>query len=165
MNLLSNAIRFTDRGGTVSISARAEAAHIAFTVEDNGAGISDEDLTRVGEPYFQAGNSYDRRHGGTGLGLSIVNGLVHLHGGEIAIRSRLGEGTRVTVRLPIDCERARLAQSADVRQPVGPVSYLPFKGARPSSTAAMRDHLPYPVAPEPRVQELRAHDALVKKSA
>ena len=110
LNLLSNAIRFTDRGGTVTISARAEAAHIAFAVEDNGVGISDEDLSRVGEPYFQAGSSYDRRHGGTGLGLSIVKGLVQLHGGEISIRSRFGEGTRVTVRLPLDCERARAAK-------------------------------------------------------
>ena len=106
LNLVSNAIRFTDRGGKVMLSARAEAAHITFAVEDNGIGISDEDLARVGEPYFQAGNSYERRHGGTGLGLSIVKGLVRLHGGELEIRSRVGEGTRVTVRLPLDCERA-----------------------------------------------------------
>jgi cell cycle sensor histidine kinase DivJ len=76
-------------------------------VEDNGVGISDEDLVRVGEPYFQAHASYDRRHSGTGLGLSIVKGLVRLHGGELIIRSRVGEGTRITVRLPLDCERAR----------------------------------------------------------
>ena len=88
INLLSNAIRFTDRGGKVTVSARAEAANITFVVEDTGVGINDEDLARVGEPYFQAGASYDRRHGGTGLGLSIVKGLVRLHGGEISIRSR-----------------------------------------------------------------------------
>src|SRR5208282_582067 len=76
LNLLSNAIRFTDRGGKVTIGARAEAGSIVFVVEDNGVGISDEDLARVGEPYFQARASYDRRHGGTGLGLSIVKGLV-----------------------------------------------------------------------------------------
>ncbi|MFY9893176.1 MAG: PAS domain-containing sensor histidine kinase [Xanthobacteraceae bacterium] len=105
-NLLSNAIRFTDRGGKVTIGARAEAGSIVFVVEDTGVGISDEDLARVGEPYFQARASYDRRHGGTGLGLSIVKGLVRLHGGEINIRSRIGEGTRVSVRLPLDCERA-----------------------------------------------------------
>jgi two-component system, cell cycle sensor histidine kinase DivJ len=124
LNLLSNAIRFTDRGGKVTISARAEAAHITFAVEDNGVGISDEDLARVGEPYFQAGTSYDRRHGGTGLGLSIVKGLVRLHGGELSLRSRVGEGTRVTVRLPLDCERARPG-----KKPVGqqPLSYLPGK--------------------------------------
>jgi cell cycle sensor histidine kinase DivJ len=106
-NLLSNAIRFTDRGGKVLVSARAEAGNIAFVVEDNGVGISDEDLARVGEPYFQAGASYDRRHGGTGLGLSIVKGLVRLHGGEFSIRSRVGEGTRITIGLPLDCERSR----------------------------------------------------------
>ena len=112
LNLVSNAIRFSDRGGTVTISARAEAAEISFAVEDNGVGISDEDLARVGEPYFQAGSSYDRRHGGTGLGLSIVKGLVRLHGGELSIRSRVGEGTRVTVRLPLDCERAGRREQA-----------------------------------------------------
>src|SRR5580700_2221236 len=106
-NLLSNAIRFTDRGGKVLVSARAEAGNITFVVEDNGVGISDEDLARVGEPYFQAGASYDRRHGGTGLGLSIVKGLVRLHGGEFSIRSRIGDGTRITIGLPLDCERSR----------------------------------------------------------
>jgi cell cycle sensor histidine kinase DivJ len=78
-----------------------------FTVEDNGIGISDEDLARLGEPYFQACSSYDRRHAGTGLGLSIVKGLVRLHGGALSIRSRIGEGTCVTVCLPLDCERVR----------------------------------------------------------
>ena len=119
LNLLSNAIRFTDRGGKVTIGARAEAANITFAIEDNGVGISDEDLARVGEPYFQAGSSYDRRHGGTGLGLSIVKGLVQLHGGEFAIRSRVGEGTRVTVRLPLDCERAQAGRNAAAQRPVG----------------------------------------------
>ena len=122
INLLSNALRFTDRGGRVTVSARAEAAAIVFVVEDTGVGISDEDLARVGEPYFQAGASYDRRQGGTGLGLSIVKGLVRLHGGEISIRSRVGEGTRVTVRLPLDCERAQPAKPAAPGQST--VSYL-----------------------------------------
>jgi two-component system, cell cycle sensor histidine kinase DivJ len=106
LNLLSNAIRFSDRGGKVALGARAEAASIVITVEDNGVGISEGDLQRIGEPYFQARASYDRRHGGTGLGLSIVKGLVRLHGGELSVRSRVGEGTRVTVRMPLDCERA-----------------------------------------------------------
>ncbi len=107
LNLISNAIRFTDRGGKVTVSARAEATRMTFVIEDNGVGISEEDLARVGEPYFQAESSYVRRHGGTGLGLSIVKGLVRLHGGDLSIRSRIGEGTRITVSLPLDCERAR----------------------------------------------------------
>jgi len=107
LNLLSNAIRFTDRGGRVTVSARAEATRMTFVIEDTGVGISEEDLARVGEPYFQAESSYDRRYGGTGLGLSIVQGLVRLHGGDLSIQSRIGEGTRITVSLPLDCERAR----------------------------------------------------------
>jgi len=63
-------------------------------------------------PFFQARAAYDRRHDGTGLGLSIVHGLVTLHGGHMDIASRLGEGTRVTVRLPIDCEPVRPARKA-----------------------------------------------------
>jgi cell cycle sensor histidine kinase DivJ len=110
---LSNAIRFSDRGGKVALGARAEAGSIVITVEDNGVGISEGDLQRIGEPYFQARASYDRRHGGTGLGLSIVKGLVRLHGGELFVRSRVGEGTRVTVRMPLDCERTHtVTQSA-----------------------------------------------------
>jgi cell cycle sensor histidine kinase DivJ len=137
INLLSNAIRFSDRGGRVTLTARAEAATITFAVEDSGVGISDEDLARVGEPYFQAGSSYDRRQGGTGLGLSIVKGLVRLQGGDIAIRSRVGEGTRVTVRLPLDCERARPAKKA---KPAGStVTYLP---ARPSDQDSNVQELP-----------------------
>ena len=60
-----------------------------------------------GEAFFQARGSYDRRHDGSGLGLSIVKGLVSLHGGDLDITSRLGAGTRVTVRLPLDGDRTR----------------------------------------------------------
>lgn len=107
LNLLSNAIKFSDRGGRVVVSAKSEGAFVALTVEDTGVGIDADDLHRVGDPFFQARASYDRRHDGTGLGISIVKGLVTLHGGDMDIRSRLGEGTRVTVRLPIDGERLR----------------------------------------------------------
>ena len=61
---------------------------------------------RVGEPFFQARSSYDRRHDGTGLGLSIVKGLLALHGGWMEIESRIGDGTRVAVHVPLDCEGA-----------------------------------------------------------
>jgi two-component system, cell cycle sensor histidine kinase DivJ len=107
INLLSNAIKFTDSGGRVKITAAAEGGSVAIAVEDNGIGIGEEDLPRIGKPFYQARGSYDRRHDGTGLGLSIVKGLVALHGGEVVIRSRVGEGTRITVRLPLDCELVR----------------------------------------------------------
>ncbi|RAI38329.1 sensor histidine kinase [Rhodoplanes roseus] len=107
INLVSNAVKFTDRGGCVTVAARREGARLAITVEDNGIGIREDDLQRCGNPFFQSRDSYDRPHHGTGLGLSIVKGLVGLHGGEIAMSSRLGAGTCVTVRIPLDCDPAR----------------------------------------------------------
>jgi two-component system, cell cycle sensor histidine kinase DivJ len=109
INLISNAIKFTPRGGNVTVAAVREGARLVVSVEDTGVGIGEDDLRRVGEAFFQARASYDRRHGGSGLGLSIVKGLVRLHGGDMEIRSRLGVGTQVTVRLPLDGTGARPA--------------------------------------------------------
>jgi cell cycle sensor histidine kinase DivJ len=104
INLISNAIKFTPRGGRVTVSATHEGAEFAIMVEDTGVGIGEEDLPRLGEAFFQARASYDRKHDGSGLGLSIVKGLVKLHGGDVDIHSQLNHGTRITVHLPIDCE-------------------------------------------------------------
>ena len=79
-----------------------DGERLAISVDDTGVGIGEDDLQRVGEAFFQARASYDRRHDGSGLGLSIVKGLVRLHGGDMEIHSRLGAGTSVTVRLPLD---------------------------------------------------------------
>jgi cell cycle sensor histidine kinase DivJ len=106
INLLSNAIKFTDRGGSVTVGTRLEGNLLALDVTDDGIGIAENDLERLGHPFFQASSSYDRPYEGTGLGLSVVKGLVELHGGWVEIGSRLGEGTCVTVHLPLDCERA-----------------------------------------------------------
>jgi cell cycle sensor histidine kinase DivJ len=106
INLISNAIKFTDRGGTVTVAAKMDGQRIELTVEDTGIGIAPDDLARIGSPFFQVRGTYTRKHDGTGLGLSIVKGLVKLHGGELEIKSRPGEGTRMVVHLPLDCERA-----------------------------------------------------------
>src|SRR5262249_45479000 len=87
-------------------------------VEDSGIGIGAEDLASVGQPFFQARSSYDRRHDGTGLGLSIVKGLLAMHGGQFELESRLGEGTRVTFQLPLDCTAARQPGRLGARKPV-----------------------------------------------
>jgi cell cycle sensor histidine kinase DivJ len=112
INLVSNAVKFTDRGGRVTVRACRDGAVMTISVEDTGVGIAAEDLPKIGQPFFQARAAYDRRHDGTGLGLSIVQGLVTLHGGDLDIASRLGEGTRITVRLPVDCEAARPPREA-----------------------------------------------------
>ncbi len=89
LNLVSNAIKFTDRGGTVTASAAIEGARLVLRVADTGVGIAAEDMKRIGDPFFQAGKTYhQRRHEGTGLGLSIVKSLVAMHGGEMNVQSQ-----------------------------------------------------------------------------
>jgi two-component system, cell cycle sensor histidine kinase DivJ len=114
INLISNALKFTPRGGRVTVGLSREGDRLRFTVADTGIGIAEADLPRLGDPFFQAGQAYDRSHEGTGLGLSVVRGLVGLHRGDVAVESEVGQGTVVTVTLPIDCRSgsARLAAPA-----------------------------------------------------
>jgi cell cycle sensor histidine kinase DivJ len=100
MNLLSNALKFTPRGGAVTISARGEGRNLIMTVADTGVGIEREDLARLGRPFEQAGDS-EQRQAGSGLGLSLVRAFARLHGGDMEIASTLGEGTTITVRMPV----------------------------------------------------------------
>jgi cell cycle sensor histidine kinase DivJ len=103
INLIANAIRFSGRGGVVTIRARVDRMHAVFEVADTGIGMAPGDLTRIGGPYFSTGG---RRHdgGGAGLGLSIVKGLVDLHGGILEAASEPGKGARIAVRLPASGE-------------------------------------------------------------
>jgi two-component system, cell cycle sensor histidine kinase DivJ len=101
LNLVSNAIKFTERGGKVTVSAAVEGSRLMLRVTDTGVGIAADDLKRLGDPFFQAGKTYQRQHEGTGLGLSIVKSLIALHGGELTVQSRIDEGTTVTVALPL----------------------------------------------------------------
>ncbi|HXQ46818.1 MAG TPA: HAMP domain-containing sensor histidine kinase, partial [Caulobacteraceae bacterium] len=100
INLVSNALKFTPRGGLVTVSLAAVGQALELSVADTGIGIAEDDLARLGRPYEQAGDASHQAQG-TGLGLSLVRAFAELHGGEMAIESRLGEGTAVTVRLPV----------------------------------------------------------------
>jgi len=102
INLVSNAVKFTPEGGSVSVGAKRLGSRLHFWVSDTGIGISESDIGKVGEPFMQVSNDYTRRFEGTGLGLSLVKGLVALHEGTMAIESSPGEGTMVTITLPID---------------------------------------------------------------
>src|SRR3984957_14474757 len=101
LNLVSNAIKFTERGGEVTVSAAVEGTRLMLRVADTGVGIGADDLKRIGAPFFQAGKTYQRRHEGTGLGLSIVKSLIALHGGELTVQSQVDEGTTFAVALPL----------------------------------------------------------------
>jgi PAS domain S-box-containing protein len=102
LNLVSNAIKFTDPGGNISVSAVEASGGVQLTVRDNGIGISPDFLTRIAQPFEQASNDPARTHGGSGLGLALVKSLVALHEGDFAIQSKQGHGTEVTVTLPLD---------------------------------------------------------------
>jgi signal transduction histidine kinase len=93
-NLISNAIKFTPTGGSITLSARRDAAEIAITVADTGVGIAEEHQLRVFEK-FERGNP-QARQSGAGLGLSLVKSFIELHGGRVEMDSRPGGGTRVT---------------------------------------------------------------------
>jgi two-component system cell cycle sensor histidine kinase PleC len=101
LNLLSNAVKFTPAGGRVSLSAEAAPDDmIAVAVSDTGIGIAAADLDRIFEPFRRADAVISRAHEGTGLGLPITKRLVELSGGKLALESRVGLGTTVTVWLP-----------------------------------------------------------------
>ncbi len=100
INLLSNAVKFTQEGGSVVVSARRRPGIFEFSVADNGIGIAEEDLNRLGRPFTQIENDLSRSFDGAGLGLSLVKGLVELHHGSMSIESALGNGTTVRIGLP-----------------------------------------------------------------
>jgi len=114
LNLVSNAIKFTERGGTVTVSAQVEGPRLVLRVTDTGVGIAADDLKRIGAPFFQAGTTYQRRHEGTGLGLSIVKSLISLHAGEMSVQSKINEGTTVTVALPLSFTPPGLKSSSNI---------------------------------------------------
>lgn len=105
LNLLSNAVKFTPKGGLVTVQARQDGDRIAFTVRDNGVGVCKTELPRLGAPFYKAASARSRAEKGSGLGLSVVCGLVGLHHGRMSIGSAPGDGTMVTVSLPIDVRR------------------------------------------------------------
>jgi two-component system cell cycle sensor histidine kinase PleC len=101
LNLLSNAVKFTPSGGRIVIAAGRNADGGQFLrVTDNGPGIPQEELTRVLSPFGQGSLAHVNAEGGTGLGLPIVRGLVKLHGGSFDLKSKMREGTQVTVTFP-----------------------------------------------------------------
>ncbi len=101
LNFLSNAMKFTPRGGAITIRASLnDDGGIDLVVEDNGVGISPEDIPKVLEPFGQAGNSISGKREGTGLGLPLAKKFIECHGGQFNLSSILGEGTKVSAHFP-----------------------------------------------------------------
>jgi signal transduction histidine kinase len=103
LNLVSNAVKFTLSGGHIDIAGRYDPkAGLTLTVSDTGIGIAPDDLARVLAPFEQVDSSFSRSHQGTGLGLPLVKAIIELHGGNLALESEVGVGTRVSVTFPPD---------------------------------------------------------------
>ena len=96
INLLDNAFKFTEKGGRIVIKVEPFRDYIDFSVEDDGLGISKEDLGRVKEKFFKGKSSSSTN----GIGLSICDEIAKLHGGELLIKSELDKGTKVILRMP-----------------------------------------------------------------
>ncbi|MFN7180900.1 ATP-binding protein [Hyphomonas sp.] len=101
LNLVSNAIKFTDRGGKITVSVEQRGPEIYFGVMDTGIGIPPEDLPRLGQPFEQVAKTKDRNTDGTGLGLALTKSFAEMHGGRMTLASVYGEGTTVAFYLPI----------------------------------------------------------------
>ncbi|MHA6685151.1 sensor histidine kinase [Mesorhizobium sp. A556] len=118
INLVSNAVKFTPDGGDVVIGAQRIGSRLHFWVSDTGIGIAEENIGNLGKPFMQIQNGYTRAFEGAGLGLSLVKGLVALHDGTMSIESAPGEGTKVTISLPVEGPRERVEKPAVVSMPV-----------------------------------------------
>ncbi|GAB6990983.1 cell wall metabolism sensor histidine kinase WalK [Paenibacillus pini] len=100
-NLVSNALKYTQAGGSVTMEARMAEDHVlTISLQDTGIGIPKKDLDRIFERFYRVDKARSRNMGGTGLGLSIAREIVYAHGGTISLQSELGQGTRVTFTLP-----------------------------------------------------------------
>jgi signal transduction histidine kinase len=114
-NLVGNAVKFSPRGGTVTIRLQGERDGASIVVRDTGAGIDAAELPHIFDRFYRGGQATDARSEGSGLGLSIVKSIVDMHGGRISVESRIGKGAEFRVTLPRDPRRGMVA----LEQPEG----------------------------------------------
>lgn len=118
-NLCDNAVKYSDRDGAVRLSARTDGTWVEIDVADEGIGIPGADLERVFERFYRVDRARSRDTGGTGLGLAIVRHVVQNHEGSVTVRSREGEGSTFTLRLPAGPGPVSLSEPAPPRKAAG----------------------------------------------
>jgi cell cycle sensor histidine kinase DivJ len=119
LNLVTNAIKFTPEGGTISLGAERTADGLVVKVSDTGIGISPDNLKHVFDPFFQVEQGDTRRYAGLGLGLSIVRDVIHAMNGEVGIESAEGQGTTVSIDLPLARQIVELPPHEGIGGPLG----------------------------------------------
>ena len=114
-NLLTNAAKYTDAGGHITLAGRIEGRTLSISIKDNGIGIPGESLESIFAMFSQVEGAGTRSEGGLGIGLALVNGLIELHGGTVMAKSEgLGRGSEFIVRLPVSAESATGSTAAKV---------------------------------------------------
>jgi two-component system sensor histidine kinase ChiS len=101
LNILSNAVKFTDKGGSIYVNIYLKEDYIEISIKDNGIGIPEDKLDFIFERFAQLDKSLSRRNEGSGIGLSLVKSLVEMHGGKIFAKSKVGQGTEFIIQLPV----------------------------------------------------------------
>jgi two-component system cell cycle sensor histidine kinase PleC len=140
LNLLSNALKFTPKGGRITLSVGHTSDGGQFiTIADTGPGIPKDEIPRVLQAFGQGSLAHETAEGGTGLGLPIVQNLIHLHGGTFDLQSELRKGTEVTVTLP----RQRVLQTITPLQPLGQERHRDPAPPRPARQPRLRAASPY----------------------
>jgi signal transduction histidine kinase len=100
INILGNALKYTPEHGKITFVIDDQSEVVTFEVIDTGYGISQEELPRIFDKFFRSSNPQITIQAGSGLGLAITTEIIRLHGGEIDVKSQLGEGTHITIRIP-----------------------------------------------------------------
>jgi two-component system cell cycle sensor histidine kinase PleC len=113
LNLLTNAVKFTPQGGTLTVAAAVTDDNIHLSVNDTGVGIPEKALTRLAKPFEQVENQFSKTKEGTGLGLALTKSLIEMHNGRMEIDSEVGKGTTVHVILPIKQPAAKPGQDRE----------------------------------------------------
>ncbi len=125
LNLVSNAVKFTNNGGKITIQCFERDQYVLLRVIDNGVGIPANKLPYITKPFEQVSNQFERGHEGSGLGLAISKELISLHGGQIHIKSYVDQGTTVSVRLPYNA-----AEVLDDTKDMDTASVYPLSSVR-----------------------------------
>jgi two-component system cell cycle sensor histidine kinase PleC len=112
VNLLSNAVKFTPDEGKVTVRGQVLSDSIVLIIADTGIGIAPDSLQRLGKPFEQVESQLTKTYQGSGLGLAIARSLTNLHGGTMRLRSKLGAGTVVRIKLPRQPEQPKLVAAA-----------------------------------------------------
>ena len=155
-NLLNNAAKYTDKGGTITLSARQEGDTATITIKDTGIGIAQDMLERVFDMFSQNDGSLDRAQGGLGIGLSLVKNIVEMHGGTVQVQSPgIGKGSIFTVSLPV---QAHSAVAQETENPAGEAEQTALRVLVVDDNQASAQTLGWAI-------ELSGHEVKVETSA